>query len=111
MQLRFAAAALTLALAAATPGARDDVARIDAFVAAEMALQKIPGVAVAVVRKGAQIRAQGYGKANVEHDVPVTPDTIFQSGSIGKQFHGGSGHAARRGWPARAHGSADEVLP
>ena len=51
-----------------------------------MAAQRIPGVAVAVVRNGEVIKAQGYGLANVEHNVPVTPETIFQSGSLGKQF-------------------------
>ena len=30
--------------------------------------------------------AQGYGLANVEWNAAVTPDTIFQSGSVGKQF-------------------------
>ena len=59
---------------------------IDAIVAAEMASQRIPGMAVAVVRKGEVIKAQGYGLANVEHNVPVTARTIFQSGSLGKQF-------------------------
>lgn len=60
--------------------------RIDEFVRAEMARQKIPGVAIGVVKNGSVMKAQGYGLANVEHDVPVTPETIFQSGSLGKQF-------------------------
>ncbi|MEZ0334858.1 MAG: serine hydrolase domain-containing protein, partial [Gemmatimonadales bacterium] len=30
--------------------------------------------------------ARGYGFANVEHDVPATDSTIYQSGSVGKQF-------------------------
>lgn len=59
---------------------------IDAIVAKEMAAQRIPGAAVAVVRGGNLVKAQGYGLANVEHDVPVTAGTIFQSGSLGKQF-------------------------
>jgi CubicO group peptidase (beta-lactamase class C family) len=59
--------------------------RVDAFVRAEMARQGIPGVAVAVVHRGTTI-ARGYGHANVEHMVPVTEDTIFQSGSLGKMF-------------------------
>lgn len=59
---------------------------VDAIVRAEMTKQRIPGVAVAVVRNGDPIKAQGYGEANVELKVPVTPDTIFQSGSLGKQF-------------------------
>lgn len=62
------------------------VAGVDAYVRAEMARQKVPGVAVAIVRAGKPVVLEGYGFANVEHDVPVTPDTIFQSGSVGKQF-------------------------
>ena len=46
----------------------------------------MPGVAVAVVRRGEVLKAKGYGFANVEHEVPVTDQTIFQSGSVGKQF-------------------------
>lgn len=80
-------AVLALMLLIEVPiAARQDLARVDSFVQAEMARQKIPGVAVAVVRNGAAVKAQGYGKANVEHDVAVTPETIFQSGSVGKQF-------------------------
>jgi CubicO group peptidase (beta-lactamase class C family) len=30
--------------------------------------------------------AKGYGFADVEHGVPVKPETAFQSGSVGKQF-------------------------
>jgi len=59
---------------------------IDAFVRAEMQRQHVPGVAIAVVKDGEVLKAQGYGLANVEHDVPVTIDTIFESGSLGKQF-------------------------
>jgi CubicO group peptidase (beta-lactamase class C family) len=60
--------------------------RLDAFVEAERAKQKIPGVAVAIVRGSEVLKRRGYGLANVEHAVPVTPETIFQSGSVGKQF-------------------------
>ena len=59
---------------------------IDNIVRAEMSAQRVPGMAVAVIRRGEVVKAQGYGLANVEHDVPVTADTVFQSGSIGKQF-------------------------
>lgn len=84
---RLAVFSLSVLLAVpAARAARDDLAKVDEFVRAEMARQKIPGVAVAIVRKGAVVKAQGYGLANVEHDVPVTPETIFQSGSVGKQF-------------------------
>jgi CubicO group peptidase (beta-lactamase class C family) len=66
--------------------AQDVTAKVDDYVKAEMQKQQIPGVAVAVMRNGATILAKGYGFANVEHQVPVTPQTIFQSGSMGKQF-------------------------
>jgi len=51
-----------------------------------MRAQHVPGVAVAIVQGGKLISAKGYGESNVEHHVPVTPATIFQSGSVGKQF-------------------------
>jgi len=60
--------------------------KVDDFVQAEMQKQRIPGVSLAVVKNGQIILAKGYGYANVEHNVPVKPETIFQSGSIGKQF-------------------------
>ena len=59
---------------------------IDALVRAEMGRQKVPGLAVAVIQGGEVLKASGYGLANVEHNVAVTPETIFQSGSVGKQF-------------------------
>jgi N-acyl-D-amino-acid deacylase len=58
---------------------------IDGFARAEMERQKIPGLAVGIVDKGV-ITARGYGYANVEHMAPVTEETIFQSGSLGKMF-------------------------
>jgi len=76
------AAAVLLALGPSQ--AQDDP--VDAIVRAEMAGQKIPGVAVAVLRADDAVKVQGYGLANVEHDVAVTDRTIFQSGSLGKQF-------------------------
>lgn len=60
--------------------------RIDTFVEAERNRQQIPGVAIAVVHHGSVLVAKGYGLANVEHQVPVTAETIFQSGSLGKQL-------------------------
>ena len=51
-----------------------------------MQKQRIPGLSVAVIGDGQIILVKGYGFANVEHQVPVKPETIFQSGSVGKQF-------------------------
>lgn len=59
---------------------------IDSFINTEMQRVTIPGLALAVVRNGQIELAKGYGFANLEHQVPVSPETIFQSGSLGKQF-------------------------
>jgi CubicO group peptidase (beta-lactamase class C family) len=61
-------------------------AKIDDYIRAEMQSQQVPGVALAVVKDGKVVLARGYGFANVEHQVPVKAETIFQSGSTGKQF-------------------------
>lgn len=45
-----------------------------------------PGAAVAVVRDGRVVFDRGYGLANLEYEVPVTPATAFDIGSIAKQF-------------------------
>ena len=59
---------------------------IDSVIAEEMAKQRVPGIAVGVVQRGALVLATGLGLANVEHAVPVTKSSIFQSGSLAKQF-------------------------
>jgi CubicO group peptidase (beta-lactamase class C family) len=69
-----------------TAAQEDRAAKTDAAVEAQRKAQKIPGVSVAVCRNGKIVTASGYGLANVELDVPVTPETIFQTGSVGKQF-------------------------
>jgi len=60
--------------------------KIDRFVTEEMQRQHVPGVGLAVIQHGEVLKAQGYGLCNLEHHVPVTPETMFQSGSLGKQF-------------------------
>jgi CubicO group peptidase (beta-lactamase class C family)/ketosteroid isomerase-like protein len=78
--------ALLLAACAGTVSAAGLEARVDKLVESTMREGRIPGMAVAVVTHGATALAKGYGFANLEHDVPVTTETIFQSGSVGKQF-------------------------
>ena len=56
------------------------------YVKSEMERQHIPGLALLVTRDGKIVRSEGFGLANVELQVPVKPETIFQSGSVGKQF-------------------------
>ena len=45
-----------------------------------------PGCAVGVIKDGIYIHNKGYGMANLEHDIAITPDTLFRIGSISKQF-------------------------
>lgn len=45
-----------------------------------------PGVAVAVVNDGKIVFKKGYGTANLEYDLPITPTTVFQIASVSKQF-------------------------
>jgi len=59
---------------------------VDEFVRQEMQSQRIPGLSLLVNRDGKVALAKGYGQANLEHQVPVKPETVFQSGSVGKQF-------------------------
>jgi CubicO group peptidase (beta-lactamase class C family) len=51
-----------------------------------MSRQAIPGMALAVVKNGEIAVAKGYGFANLDPRVPATRHSIFQAGSIGKQF-------------------------
>jgi CubicO group peptidase (beta-lactamase class C family) len=80
------AAALLLIFLVTATAQNGSTAQIDEFVKAEMQRQHLPGVSLAIVKDGTLVYAKGYGYSNVEHQVPVKPETIFQSGSVGKQF-------------------------
>src|SRR5436190_23091463 len=71
------------AQAQAAPAAPNEVMQ---YVKAEMQREHIPGLALLVARDGKIVRAEGFGLANVELQVQVKPKTVFQSGSVGKQF-------------------------
>jgi CubicO group peptidase (beta-lactamase class C family) len=45
-----------------------------------------PGCAVGVVRNDSLIFSKGYGMANLEYGVPITPESIFDLASVSKQF-------------------------
>ncbi len=79
--------AFILCFAIVSAAAQDNPSdQADRAVEAQRIAQKIPGVALAVCRNGQLIKAAGYGLANVELQARVTPETIFQTGSVGKQF-------------------------
>ncbi len=59
---------------------------IDAIIRTHMSTEHISGVSIAVVRQGNVVLAKGYGMANVELNIPATPQSVFAIGSVSKQF-------------------------
>jgi CubicO group peptidase (beta-lactamase class C family) len=45
-----------------------------------------PGCALGVFRDGGMAYSKGYGMASLEHDAPITPESVFYAGSVSKQF-------------------------
>src|ERR1044071_10062445 len=68
--------------AAQTP---DPAAKVDGIFA-EWKSQESPGRPVAVAENGKTLLSRAYGMADLEHDAPITPGTIFEAGSVSKQF-------------------------
>ena len=64
-----------------SPAAEDIDAVFSAF-----AGKQLPGCAVGIARGDALLHARGYGLANLEHNVPLSADSVFRSGSVSKQF-------------------------
>ncbi|WP_437649315.1 serine hydrolase domain-containing protein [Sorangium sp. So ce362] len=63
-------------------------ARLRPLVVEAMRRQRAPGVAVAIVRDGSVVLAEGYGVADLTSGAPVTPETLFPMSSITKTFTG-----------------------
>jgi CubicO group peptidase (beta-lactamase class C family) len=53
----------------------------------DMKRLKVPGVAIGVYHKGKEYTA-GFGVTSIQHPLPVTADTLFQTGSVSKTFTG-----------------------
>jgi CubicO group peptidase (beta-lactamase class C family) len=60
--------------------------RVDTYLKSQMQQRRIPGVALKVIRDGKVVKTAAYGLANLEMNVPVKPETVFETGSITKQF-------------------------
>jgi CubicO group peptidase (beta-lactamase class C family) len=63
---------------------KTDFSALEATLAAELAEKKGVGAAIAIVRGNEIVFSKGFGVANVESSHPVTPDTLFQTGSVAK---------------------------
>lgn len=77
-----------LLLPGAAPGQTlpaDPVSRLGE-VFASWSSRDTAGCSVAVAEKGKTLVSRAYGMADLEHDVPNTPATVFEAGSVAKQF-------------------------
>jgi CubicO group peptidase (beta-lactamase class C family) len=68
----------------ALPIARAD--QVDNYLASQMQQHRIPGLTLKIIRDGKTIKTAAYGLANLELNVPAKPETVFEVGSITKQF-------------------------
>jgi len=60
--------------------------KVDDLLKTEMAKHEIAGLALMVVKDGRPIKTECYGVANLEWNVPVGTNTVFEIGSVTKQF-------------------------
>ena len=66
---------------------REKLAReVGSIFAARSVDNTTPGCAVGVIEHGEWALQASYGMANLEHDIPITGQSIFRTGSLGKQF-------------------------
>jgi CubicO group peptidase (beta-lactamase class C family) len=88
MHIRLTALLLAILCPRAPAGAQAPPAlyAIDRYVKAEMARYRIPGLSLAILKDDSLVMARGYGLANVELRVPATDSTVYETGSVTKQF-------------------------
>jgi D-alanyl-D-alanine carboxypeptidase len=78
-----ACALLVLALPSLRTVQADEV---DDYLQSQMQAHRIPGLTIEVLREGKAIKTAAYGLANIELNVPAKPETVFEIGSLTKQF-------------------------
>lgn len=76
----------TVFLTVAAPAQTDEIGTKIDKIFAQYNKQDCPGCAVGVAKDGQVVYMHGYGLANLEYSVPITPETIFEAGSCSKQF-------------------------
>src|SRR5438270_4727508 len=91
-----AALAAFLCLATGTPAQQAVVTQnakleqayklLDAYIDREMKTQHVPGISVAITDRNGLMRISNYGFADMKTRAPITPDTLFEIGSISKSF-------------------------
>ncbi len=86
---RVVSSLITTALATAPVHAQDIRALtryVDSAATAAVSEHRTPGVSIAIVKAGRPLLIKGYGFADLENDVPATPETVYRIGSVTKQF-------------------------
>ena len=48
--------------------------------------ESTPGATIGIYQDGETVYAQGYGTANLDHNIPLNPGSVLRIGSISKQF-------------------------
>jgi CubicO group peptidase (beta-lactamase class C family) len=89
--LRFSVTALVLFATSVAPAAAQSdraalVKKLDSLAGSGVLENRAAGIAAAVVRGNDTLLLKGYGKADIEWNVPLPADAMFEIGSITKQF-------------------------
>jgi len=91
--------------------AQDKTAKATDEVFADLTKPGSPGCAVAVARAGKVVYENGYGLANIEENVPITPQTVFDIGSTSKQFTAASILLLEKQGKLSVHDDVRKYLP
>jgi CubicO group peptidase (beta-lactamase class C family) len=70
-------------ICAPVPASGDE---IDSYIRKQMRSLKVPGISLAVLRDGRIVKTKGYGLANIEANSAAAPNTVYEIGSLTKQF-------------------------
>ena len=80
-----ALAVILLLAGTSTASVQPDKLMVDSIFA-DLTKPGSPGCALGVYRNGKIIYSRGYGLANIEENVPITPQSVFDVASLSKQF-------------------------
>ena len=59
---------------------------VDEFIKQQMSEQQITSLSIGIIKQGKIVKAQGYGMANLELNIPATKNTVYKVGSLSKQM-------------------------
>lgn len=68
------------------PEVNSNLRLMERWITAQMQYRELPGIAVGIVYDQDLIYAKGFGLADVDEEIPVTPQTMFRIASITKAF-------------------------